>query len=193
MSDGLGPEDPPAEAYSRVTNVERFKPLIPFAEHLLDGLEREFMVTRLEGDEVDKDFDIKGLFRPAVRLLPDDEEAAQLSIAFSSFPGVSVRVGHWYKETLPHCACDACGETAEGLQEELQRLVSSVVSGRLQESLEIPLFGDPWQIHYFWNNSGERSGGRSRINRAEAAELLKVSSGRKNVEYAPWPKRTASA
>ena len=44
-----GIEGPPEEAYSRVTNPERFQPLHDAALELLDRLEREFAVERLEG------------------------------------------------------------------------------------------------------------------------------------------------
>ena len=40
--DRWGIEGPPDEAYSRVTNPERFQPLHAAATELLDRLEREF-------------------------------------------------------------------------------------------------------------------------------------------------------
>lgn len=42
-------EDPPAEAYGRVTNPERFAPLIPAAEDLITNLEHRFEVTVTHG------------------------------------------------------------------------------------------------------------------------------------------------
>ena len=54
--DRWGPEGPPKEAYSRVTNPERFLPLHAAAMELLDRLEREFAVDRLEGHDADDDW-----------------------------------------------------------------------------------------------------------------------------------------
>ena len=51
--DRWGIEGPPEEAYSRVTNPERFQPLHAAATELLDRLEREFGVERLEGHDAD--------------------------------------------------------------------------------------------------------------------------------------------
>ena len=51
--DRWGIEGPPKEAYSRVTNPERFQPLHDAATELLDRLEREFAVERLEGPDAD--------------------------------------------------------------------------------------------------------------------------------------------
>ena len=56
-----GIEGPPAEAYSRVTNPERFQPLRGAATELLDRLEREFAVERLEGPDADDELGKKAL------------------------------------------------------------------------------------------------------------------------------------
>ena len=46
--DRWGSDGPPEEAYSRVTNPGRFQPLHDAATELLDRLEREFAVERLD-------------------------------------------------------------------------------------------------------------------------------------------------
>ena len=51
--DRWGIEGPPKEAYSRATNPERFQSLHGAATELLDRLEREFAVERLEGSDAD--------------------------------------------------------------------------------------------------------------------------------------------
>ena len=63
--DKWGIEGAPKEAYSRVTNPERFQPLHDAATELLDRLEREFAVERLEGRDADDDWAGK-----ALRVLP---------------------------------------------------------------------------------------------------------------------------
>ena len=47
--DRWGIEGPPEEAYSRVTNPERFQPLHAAATELLDRLEREFVSRAIRG------------------------------------------------------------------------------------------------------------------------------------------------
>ncbi len=59
-----GIEGPPDEAYSRVTNPERFQPLHAAATELLDRLEREFAVERLDVHDVDDELARIKLARP---------------------------------------------------------------------------------------------------------------------------------
>lgn len=190
MGDRWGPEGPPDEAYSRVTNPERFEPLIPYAEQLLDGLERTFVVTREEGYDlvVSHWSSPKKLSRASMRLLPSAEEAAPIVVAFSSYPGISVLAGHWYETNFPHCGCDACDETAAGGQAELTELVDAVVSGRIREYVDLPLIGDGWLGNAQWS-SGGNSSGKSRITRKQARKLIAAADGRRKIEYGPWPQR----
>ena len=78
--DKWGIEGPPEEAYSRVTNPERFHPLHAAATELLDWLEREFAVERLEGHDADDEPGRESLARPPVRLVPHDPRAASILI-----------------------------------------------------------------------------------------------------------------
>jgi hypothetical protein len=65
-----GAEGPPLEAYSRVTDPERFGSLHLVAAELLDRLEREFDVERAEGHGLDPELE-QGirLARPSVTLV----------------------------------------------------------------------------------------------------------------------------
>jgi hypothetical protein len=147
MGDRWGIDGPPPEAYSRVTNPERFAPLLGFAEHLLAGLERDFDVVREEGHGLDPELVERtrvDAARPTVRLVPDAADAGSLTIAFTSFPGLMVRLGTWLVEAIPVCGCDACDETAEEGQDRLERLIGALTSGRFSESIELGLWGDWW-------------------------------------------------
>jgi hypothetical protein len=53
MGSRWGPEGPPHEAYSRVTNPERFAPLHELAVETLTQLESKFDVMRMEGVDID--------------------------------------------------------------------------------------------------------------------------------------------
>ena len=104
MSEGSrwGPEGPPEEAYSRVTNAERFRPLHEAMLEIIGRLERDFDAAREDGygldEELEKRFD---LALPSVRLTPRDPGAAPIAVAFSGFPGLSVRFGEMVHGAVP--------------------------------------------------------------------------------------------
>ena len=147
MSRGTwGPEGPPDEAYSRVTNPERFQPLHEAALSLVDHLVSDFDVEITEGSEVG----IMGisedeLARPSITLTPNDTACAPITVAFTHFPGVKVRFGKWKDEPFPDCGCDACDEDADGEIEGMTEMFDSVIAGEFMEAVRIPRFlGDGW-------------------------------------------------
>ena len=151
--DRWGPEGPPKEAYSRVTNPERFFPLHAAATELLDRLEREFAVDRLEGQDADEDWSGATLACPPIRLVPHDPQAAPIVVAFTDFPGVSLKFGYRPSDPFPDCGCDACDDTPDELIEEMTELVEIVVSGGFRESMRVPaLLGDGRYESEFWDD-----------------------------------------
>ena len=68
--DRWGPEGPPEEAYSRLTNPERFLPLHNDALEMLTALEQRFDVERVEGHGLDEELAIRELARPSTALRP---------------------------------------------------------------------------------------------------------------------------
>lgn len=68
-----------------------------------------------------------------VQLVPRIQSAAPITIAWTGFPGLHVRVGRWHVEAFPHCGCDACDEDPADLVGELRKLVDAVVEGGLME------------------------------------------------------------
>ena len=145
--DTWGPEGPPDEAYSRVTNPERFQPLHEAALRLLDRLRADFDVEMTEGYDlsvlsIGKD----RLARPSITLSPNDSGCAPITVAFTDFPGVRVRFGKWKKEEpFPDCGCDACDEDADGEIEGMTEMFESVIAGGFLEAIRIPRFlGDGW-------------------------------------------------
>jgi hypothetical protein len=187
MGDRWGIDDPPPDAYSRVTNPERFAPLHGFAEHLLDGLETDFDVVREEGYGLDPELEEgarRAAARSTVRLVPGAAGAGSLTIAFSSFPGLTVRLGNWFVEPIPSCGCDACDESAAEGQNRLERLVGALTSGRFSESIKLGLWGDGWL-----SSEIPGSGGESRITRSRARALISLAGGRPRFDYAAWPRK----
>jgi hypothetical protein len=65
---------PAPEAYSRVTNPERFRPLHTFMMDLIGRLEATFDVERLEGYGLDDELEKGDLVRRSVRLVPPRSE-----------------------------------------------------------------------------------------------------------------------
>ena len=187
-----GIEGPPEEAYSRVTNPERFQPLHAAATELLDRLERDFDVEREEGygldEELERGFD---LARPGVRLTPHDPQAAPIVVAFTEFPGLYFRFGSWRTEPFPNCGCDACDETADGSIKRMNRMVEAIVSGGFREAIRVPrLLGDGWRETGFRYIDGKGSS-QSRVPRSRALEM---TGGKHSVtlEWKPWPRRNAT-
>ncbi len=181
-----GPEGPPQEAYSRVTDAERFRPLHVATEALLVELCVLFEVERVDGHDLDEEQALRGVARPSTRLVPRDAGAAPLVVTFTTFPGVRVRAGHWCTDAFPTCGCDACDETADGEAARLRRMVDAVVAGRFREEVSVPLIGDGWQSWQLWWVDGRRASGRSRIGRRRARAML-AAAGHRSIAWAPWP------
>ena len=193
--DKWGIEGPPEDAYSRVTNPERFQPLHAAATALLDRLEREFVVERLEGPFGEDELSGESLARPPIRLVPQDPQAAPIVVAFSDFPGLHLRFGFWRTEPFPDCGCDACDETADGEIKKMTRLVEAVVSGGFRESIRVPpMLGAGWRESEFRFNDGHGGFSRSRgpVSRSRALEM---TEGKLNVslEWKPWPRLNTTA
>ena len=188
-----GPEGPPEEAYSRVTNRERYRPLHTAATELLNRLEREFAVDRLEGHEADSDWSGVTLARSPIRLVPHDPQCAPIIVAFTDFPGIFLKVGSRPKELFPNCGCDACDEMPDELIEKMIEMVETVVSGGFRESMRVPwLLGDGSHESEFQFTGGGFSRRERRVRRSSA---LKVTGGKRHVtlDWKPWPPRRTSA
>jgi hypothetical protein len=176
------------EAYSRVTNPERFGSLHAVAAELLDRLELEFEAERAEGYGLDPELE-EGLklARPSITLVPRDTGAAPIVVTFSAFPGVRVRFGRWFITPFPTCGCDACDEVAESETERLKSLIDNLTAGRFREAIKIPALGAAWQEHEFWSVGG-RCAQRSQIDRARAQQLVAEGDG-SSYDWGPWPRR----
>ena len=192
-----GPEGPPLEAYSRVTNPERFASLHDVAAELLDRLELEFDAERAEGYGLDPELE-EGckLARPSVRLVPRDVGAGPIVVTFSAFPGVRVRFGRWCLTAFPTCGCDACDELAEKETERLKSLIDNLTAGRFREAIRIRADGAAWKESQFWSAVGGGCAQGSQLDRSRARQLLAQKSNllvaardRSSYDWGPWPRR----
>ena len=140
-----GPEGPPDEAYSRLTNPERFLPLHEAALELIERLRADYDVEMTEGyDPIVSGIGEDGLARPSVRLNPSDSACAPITVAFTNFPGLIVKFGKWKEERFPDCGCDACDEDADEEIEYMTEIFESVIAGGFLEAVRVPYFGDGW-------------------------------------------------
>jgi hypothetical protein len=180
------------EAYSRVTNPERFGLLHDTAVRLLERLELEFDVERTEGHGIDAELEKRiVLARPSVRMLPRNAMAAPLVVAFSTFPGLHVRFGRWCMMAFPHCGCDACNEQVEGEIERLTSNINDVTAGCFQEAIIMHGNGDAWIEWELWSVDEHFGQNSSRLN-PDYARHLAAEGGPLSYRWEPWPRRTAS-
>ena len=196
-----GPPDvgPPDEAYSRVTNPERFLPLHAAMLEIIGRLENDYEVERNEGYGLDEELERHlDLARPSVRLSPSDAEAAPIVVTFSTFPSLNLRFGRWYREPFPDCGCDACDESAEVEIGRLAEVIDDVTAGRFREAVRRPymsFMGSGWIERELWapddrqeSRFGLRHKGGSSISDQRAREM---SGGRRRLDlyWKPWPRR----
>jgi hypothetical protein len=176
------PTEPP---YGRVTNAARFAILHSVAVELLDQLEKEFDVERIEPYAHDEDlrgFAGVSVTRPTVALVP--REGAPLVVAFSSFPGLLVRLGRGYRTAFPSCGCDACDESADGEADRFRELVRAVTRGQFREFVETDANGSLTLV-WEWESSGRRWREQLLL---ESAEASKVELGPRS-PWKPWNSR----
>ena len=183
--------DPPLEAYSRVTDAERFRPLHSTVLEMVLGLEATYDVERVEGYGLDEELEESfSLARPSIRLSPKDPDAAPVAIAFSDFPGLHVRFGRWSTELFPVCGCDACDESAEDEIKRVRKLVYSVTNGGFREVAQRPallFIGRGWRETEFRTGVGSHSS----HSRLDASLARRMTGGRRRLElnWAPWPRQ----
>jgi hypothetical protein len=185
-------EAPTPEAYSRVTNPERFRPLHTLALALVDRLTADYDVARTDAFALLPGMQSFEHARAPVTLTPLAPDAAPVAIAFTTFPSLIVRYGRWLADPFPACGCDACGETAAGEGERLEGLLRAVAAGHFREELTIPVFGEArlrWALGDIASHAGH-SGWRT-LPRGQARTLR--SGGPRRVQWQPWPRRGLGA
>ena len=183
-----GPGGPPEEAYSRVTDADRFSLLHDWTLEAVARLQSEYDVALEDRGVSDTELERATLARPILKLTPAQDSCAPVTLALTDFPGLAVRFGHWATDWFPSCGCDACDEMPEGEFERFAQFLDDVVSGRFRESLELPLWGDGSRTAEFWAGEHHRNKRRTRVPRREASQSL--NRGSKIVhEWNPWPRR----
>ena len=206
--DRWGENGPPLEAYSRVTNPERFEPIIPVTLSILDQLHETYDVERIDRLGIDPQIEQSKSEapRPTIRLKPRNRRAATITIAFSSFPGIHARFGKWTTDTYPGCGCDACDETVETEIERLNDMIHNVTRGRFREARgepHIPQLGKAWWAQENWaptnlrsyknlrysSSYGRGASSASRVNLNGIRNRWPFRKTVQEIRWEPWPLR----
>lgn len=181
MGDRWGPAGPPEEAYSRVTDPQRYAPLHAIARDVLADLQRRFDVTAHASSELDPN----GTTQAAVTTLePSDPASSPLSVVFTAFPGLVVGFGRTQRAHIPVCGCDACDETVEECASSLREIVEAVATGSFGERIVNDSDGS-WHETWRATDTGSQSG-RTPVT-VEEARLLRQELGSDDARWAPWP------
>lgn len=181
----------PDDAYTRVTNPQRYEPLHSVAHALLDWLQTEFDVDVENAPGVVDDL----LLRPtdtvhAVRIVPRNNAAAPLTLVLTPFPGVYLHAGLLHDFHFPVCGCDACDDDIAALAHELEWTVLTVVSGGYSE--RVALSGG---IDYRLAEPGVATqSGHLNVDELPADRVAAARTGLPpDGQWMPWPRRTQAA
>ncbi|WP_052359294.1 DUF6226 family protein [Actinoplanes friuliensis] len=182
----MGDTEPRPNSFTtRVTDPGRFHVLHEAAETLLDELTERYVVDRREAKEPVGPEPGAEVVR-TVRLVPRSPAAGPLSIAFTDFPGVVLRLGRWFLEPLPDCGCDDCGEDPALLVTDLRARVAAHVEGGLWERVRRGLTSSWLETRLI--GSGLRTSRQAPIEAAEARAARREGFAAP-VQWAPWPLR----
>ena len=165
------------------TGTARFAALHEAAEALLDEYAERYMVDRRETKEsLGPD---QALVRME-RLMPRTPAAAPLAIAFTNFPGLTVRLGRWWVESLPGCGCELCHEDPAQLIDLLRTQVSALVEGGLWERVRRGVGGSWFETRLIGVGiNGRREGPLTKRDAREARRGGFAAA----TQWAPWPLR----
>jgi hypothetical protein len=184
----VGDAKPRPDRYTtRVTDPGRYHVLHEASETLLDELTERYVVGRREGKEPVGPEPGAEIVR-TVRLIPRSPAAGPLSIAFTEFPGVVLRLGRWFYEPLPECGCDDCDEDPGELVIDLHRLTAAHIEGGLWERVRRGLTCSWLETRLI--GPGLRTSRRAPIDSAEARAARREGFAAA-VRWAPWPRRAS--
>ena len=185
--------DPPSEAYSRTSHLERFAPLHAVADALIADLVETYDVAVDGRPDVASDLmHARDDVVRAVRLVPADAAAAPLTFVSTSFPSVILHAGLMHDFLFPVCGCDACDEDVSSLAAELEWHVRAVVHGGYREQVT-----PSHALGVAFSLSEPGIGSRSGSARADDLPPEVVAGALDGLppdgRWAPWPQRSAPA
>ncbi len=166
---------PPDDAYSRVTNQQRFAPLLTVTAALIEHLRAEYQVTT----------SITG----SVTELDPGPAAARLRFAVDPDTFVvRLTAGPVAQFGYPVCACDACDETAEAMADDLEATVFAVVAGHLRQRVGPPPRGKGRTGLVIEVGGAHASSSWTLLDRAERRRIRDLLRGTPE-RWEPWTRR----
>jgi hypothetical protein len=165
-----------------VIDTERFAVLHDAAEELLDELNEMYMVERRESKEA---LGPEDAMVRMVRLIPRTPAAGPLAVAFTDFPGLSLRLGRWWAETFPACGCDECAEDPAAMIDVLNIQTSALVEGGLWERVRRGVRASWFESRLIGVGVNARREGPLSARDARDARLSGFAAP---VQWAPWPR-----
>ncbi|GGQ69776.1 DUF6226 family protein [Couchioplanes azureus] len=180
----MGKFEPSLDPYRcEPTGRARYQVLHDAAEVLLDELAGQYVVDRRETKEPAGPGPYAEHVR-TVRLIPRHPAAAPLSIAFTDFPGVVLRLGRWFVETFPHG--EQGDEDPSELIAGLRARMDAHVEGGLWERVRRGLTGSVRETRLI--------GRGLRISRQAPVDNREARAARRDgfaaaVQWAPWSRR----
>ena len=94
-----------------------------------------------------------------VRLTPEQPDQGPLTVTFTQFPGLDVRVGRWHRELYPWCGCDQCDDDPSELLAAFNAMVRDLAEGHLVEELRRGLFSSRLSYRTPMRRGGRHSTG----------------------------------
>jgi hypothetical protein len=174
-----GPDGPPEEAYSRVSDPGLYLSLHPVADRLVSRLVSRY---RVEAEAAEVTGPWRGIER-ATRLVPDGG-GAPVTVIWTGV-GVAVRAGHAFERGLPFCGCDACDEDPGWLATDLEETLEALASGGLVETRRSHRIGaDEASVELRGPRGGNRSRGRI-TERRDPRHAIPVGT----IAWPPWTPR----
>ena len=185
---GMG--SPPEVTYSVCAHPERFAPVYPVAQalvdHLIDAYDVDVSDTaRLPGWLEAAEIGSESYPVSITRLTPKDPEAAPLSFVELASPGVVVMAGAAARATFPQCGCDACDTDVVELIETMENQVFAVVAGEFQERLTRLKVYETWRGQD-WSHAGWMP--RRHAERDDVTALIRARR-HLGAQWQPWPTR----
>ncbi|MFC7529498.1 DUF6226 family protein [Actinoplanes sp. GCM10030250] len=170
------------DGYARATDIDRFALLHEAAEDLLDELTDRYQVERRESKET---FGLDEALVRTVRLIPRVPTAAPLAIHFTG-PGLILRIGRWWTESLPACPCDTCGEDPKELSEKLRIHAAALIEGGLWERVRRGMSGSWFETRLI--GTGVKLNREGPLSAAGARDARRGGFAAP-VQWAPWQLR----
>jgi uncharacterized protein DUF6226 len=153
------------------------------ADALLDELTERYLVERRETKELLGGQD--ALVR-MVRLIPRTPTAGPLAVAFTDFPGLTVRLGRWWAEVLPACGCEVCDEDPARLIELLRVQSSALIEGGLWERVRRGVGGSWFETRLI--GAGIDAGREGPLTARDSRDARRGGFAAP-VRWTPWPRR----